>query len=57
MKKMFKILHIRKITFFEVWETQFLTRDPTLGNVIGSHYDRIVVWEPTDLIGIAISKN
>ena len=57
MKKIFKMLHIGKITFFEVFETQFPPRDPILGNVIGSHYDIIVAWVSSDLIGIAISRN
>ena len=57
MKKLFKMLHTEEITFFEVFETQFLPRDPILGNVIESHYDLIVAWVPADLIGIAISRN
>ena len=57
MKKIFKMLHIEEITFFEVFETQFPPRGPILGNVIGSHYDHIVAWVSTDLIVIAISRN
>ena len=57
MKKIFKMLHIGKITCFEVLEAQFPPRHPILGNVIGSHYDIIVAWVSTDLIGIAISRN
>ena len=57
MKKIFKMLYIGKITFFEVFETQFPPRSPILGNVIGSHYDLIVAWVSTDLKGIAISRN
>ena len=51
------MLHIGKITFFEVLETHLPPRDPILGNVIGSHYDLIVAWVSTDLIGIPISRN
>ena len=57
MKKIFKMLYIGKITFFEVFETQFPPRGPILGNVIGSHYDLIVAWVSTDLKGIASSRN
>ena len=57
MKKIFKMLHTEEITFFKVFETQFPPRDPILGNKIGSHYDLIVAWVSTDLIGIVISRN
>ena len=57
MKKILKMLHTKEITFFEVFETQFPPRDPILGNVIGSHYDVIVAWVSTDLIGIVIFRN
>ena len=36
------MLHIEEITFFEVFETQFPSRGPILGNVIGSHSNLIV---------------
>ena len=32
--KNFKMIHIRKITFVEVFETQFSPRDPILENVL-----------------------
>ena len=51
------MLHTEEITLFEVFETQFPPTGPILGNVIGSHYDLIVACVPTDLIGIAISRN
>ena len=51
------MLHIGKITFFEVCQTQFPSRGLILGNVIGSHYDLIIDWVSTDLIGIPISRN
>ena len=57
MKKLFKMLHTEEITFFEVFETQFLPRGPILGNVIESHYDLIVAWVSTHLIGITITRN
>ena len=57
MKTLFKMLHTEEIIFFEVFETQFPPRGPILGNVIGSHYNLIVAWVSTDLIGIAISRN
>ena len=57
MKKILKMLHTEEITFFEVFETQFPPRGPILGNVIESHYDLIVAWVSTDLIGITISRN
>ena len=57
MKKILKMLHTEEITFFEVFETQFPPRGPKLGNVIESHYDLIVAWVSTDLIGITISRN
>ena len=57
MKKIFKMLHIGKITFFEGWETQFPPRGHILGMVIESHYVLFVALVSTDLIGIAISRN
>ena len=57
MKKIFKMLHIEEITFFEVFEAQFPPRQPLQGNVIGSHYILIVGWAPSYHIGIAISRN
>ena len=57
MKALFKMLHTEEIIFFEVFETQFPPRDRILGNVIGSHYDLIIAWVSTDLIGIPISEN
>ena len=57
LKKIFKMLHTEKFTFFEVSETQVPPRDPILGNVIESHYVIIVAWVSTDLIGIVDSRN
>ena len=57
MKKLFKMLYTQEITFFEVLETQFPPRGPILGNVIESHYVRIVACASTYLIGITISRN
>ena len=48
LKKIFKLLHTEKFTFFEVLETQLPPRDPILGNVIESHYVIIVAWESTN---------
>ena len=57
MKKIFQMLYIWKITFFEVFETYFPLCAPILGNVIESHYVLIVALVSTHLIGIAISRN
>ena len=57
MKKYSKCFIYWKITFFQVFETQFPPRNPILGNVIGYHYDHIEAWLSTDLIGINISRN
>ena len=57
MKKNSRCSILGKLHFLRFYETQFPPRDPILGNVIGSHYDIIVAWVSTDLIGIAISRN
>ena len=57
MKSLFKMLHTEKLTFFEVFKTQFPPRDPILGNVTESHYVIFVARVYTDLIGIAIPRN
>ena len=51
------MLHIGKITFFEVFETYFPTVAPILGNKKGSHYVLFVHWVSTNLIGIGLSRN
>ena len=57
MKNYSKCFILKKLTFFEVFETKFPPSGPIIGNVMGSHYDLIVAWVSTDPIGIAISRN